>query len=159
MRIFGTWASVSEFYAYGHCVVRFRKTYHKWAFVVHILLVNFMSKLMNVCLMKTQFFRWSDRHATLPMVLVPQVVMTYHCHHPWHRQRHSWQRKPTYCASSCRCSSRRTSGYCCWNRDLHMGTIMRVHIRSLPTPSLLGWSPQRSLRQKNRLKLMHGSGP
>jgi hypothetical protein len=45
--------------------------------VVHILLVNFISKLMNVCLMKTQFFRWSDRHAALPMVLVPRVVVTH----------------------------------------------------------------------------------
>jgi hypothetical protein len=37
-----------------------------------------MSKLMNVCIIKTHFFRWSDRHTTLPMVLVPQVVMTHH---------------------------------------------------------------------------------
>jgi hypothetical protein len=121
MRIFGTWASILEFDAYGHCVVRFRKTYHKWAFVVHILLVNLMSKLMNVCLMKTQIFRWSDRHATPPMVLVAQVVVTHHRHHPWHRQRHFWERKPTYCAGSCRCNSRWTSEYNSWNRDLHMG--------------------------------------
>jgi hypothetical protein len=37
---------------------------------------------MNVCFMKTQFFRWSDRHAALPMVLVPPVVVTHHRHIP-----------------------------------------------------------------------------
>jgi hypothetical protein len=143
---FGAWAAIYECYAYHCCVVWFRKNFHKWVFVMHILLVNFMSKLVNVRLMKTQFFRWSDRHVALQMVLVPQVVVTHRCHHPWQRQRHSWQRKPKYCASSCRRSSRWPNGYNSCNRDLRTGQTMRDHIRSPPTPNLSGWSPRRSLR-------------
>jgi hypothetical protein len=52
---FGAWAEIYEFDAYDRCAIQFPNTYHKWVFVVHVLLVNFMSKLMNVCLMKTQF--------------------------------------------------------------------------------------------------------
>jgi hypothetical protein len=43
---------------------------------VHVLLVNFRSKLTNV-FSENSIFRWLDRHVIPRMVLVPWVVVTY----------------------------------------------------------------------------------
>jgi hypothetical protein len=45
-------------------------------------LLIYVSKLMNMCLMRTQLFRWSDRHVAPPTVLACRVMVIYHRHHP-----------------------------------------------------------------------------
>jgi hypothetical protein len=45
-------------------------------------LLIYVSKLMNMCLMRTQLFRWSDRHVAPPTVLKRQAVVIYYRHHP-----------------------------------------------------------------------------
>jgi hypothetical protein len=64
---FGAWAETYEIHAYNRCVVRFRDTYHEWVFVMHVPLVNFMSKLTNVCLMKTQLSDVSGTALGVPL--------------------------------------------------------------------------------------------
>jgi hypothetical protein len=123
---------------------------------MHILLVNLCEQAYDMCLMRTQFFRWSDQHIALPTVMVRRVVMTYRRHCPWRRWRPSWPPKLKCCAKSCRRSSR-CPNRC--NRDLQWEQIMMDRRWSPSTPSLSGWSPQLSLKQKSPLMLTHRLGP
>jgi hypothetical protein len=41
-------------------------------------LLIYVSKLMNMCLMRTQLFRWSDLHVAPPTVLTRRAVVIYH---------------------------------------------------------------------------------
>jgi hypothetical protein len=55
---------------------------HEQVFAVHILLVNLCEQAYEYVLMRTQLFRWSDRHISHPTVLTRLVVVIYHRHRP-----------------------------------------------------------------------------
>jgi hypothetical protein len=56
-------------------------TMNEFSSCIFYLLI-YVNKLMNKCLMRTQFFRWSDRHVAPPTVLLRQVVVIYLHHRP-----------------------------------------------------------------------------
>jgi hypothetical protein len=93
-------------------------------------LLIYVSKLMNMCLMRTQLFRWSDRHVAPLTVLTCRVVVIYHRHRPWRRWRLSWPPKPKCCAKSYRRNSK-SRNRC--NRDLQWELIMMDHNWLPPT--------------------------
>jgi hypothetical protein len=66
----------------------------------------FLSKDMNMYLIRAHILRWWDQPTALLTVLDHRVVVTYSCHRPWRRRRHLWPLKPKCCARSYRRSSR-----------------------------------------------------
>jgi hypothetical protein len=67
---------------------------------------SFLSKAMNMCLIRAHIFRWWDQHVALITVLERRVVVTNHRHRPWRRRRHLWPLKSKCCARSYRRISR-----------------------------------------------------
>jgi hypothetical protein len=100
---------------------------NEFSWCIFYLLI-YVSKLMNMCLMRTQLFRWSDRHIAPPTVLTRRAVVIYRSHHPWHRGRLSWPPKPKCCARFCRRNSK-SPNRCI--RGLQWELIMKDH-RWLP---------------------------